>query len=101
MATTTMQPAGTVTVIGGGPYDGWCVIGTAERRICPARRYGDNNHRAYLYTALEARRDGDGEDSTVGRSQPEVSCSGSDPLPERYVPIPSPKPSRYSALTTT
>jgi hypothetical protein len=61
MATTAMRPAGTIIVLDGGPYDGWCVIGTAERRIYPAHRYSDEDRRAYFYTALEARRDGDGE----------------------------------------
>jgi hypothetical protein len=88
MATTTMRPAGTVTVIGGGPYDGWCVIGTAERRICPARRYGDDNHRACWYTALEARRDGD-----VDALDRRPLAAGSvlqwiDPLPAGYVTDP-------------
>ena len=75
MATTTFSPH-IVTVIDGGPYDGWHVIGTAERRVCPARRYSDNSRIAYRYTALEAREDGDGNGSTVGRPRPETSNSG-------------------------
>lgn len=56
MATTAMQPAGTTTVIGGGPFNGWRVIGAAERRIWPPRRYDGNSHggvpqpAAYMYS---------------------------------------------------
>ncbi|MDB5910544.1 MAG: hypothetical protein JWP34_4658, partial [Massilia sp.] len=58
-ATITVQPANTAALIAGGPFDGWQIIGTAERRICPPRHHGANGHGAYRYTALEVREDGD------------------------------------------
>ncbi len=95
--TITVQPANTAPLIVGGPFDGWQVIGTAERRICPPRHYGGNGHGAYRYTALEVREDDAAQRSARGRSPPENYVPGQIPWLEGTLRILSQAPSRCSA----
>jgi hypothetical protein len=88
MATTTVQPADTTTLIGGGPFDGWRAIATAECRICPPRRHDGNSHGAYLYTALEARENGDREALDRRPLAAGTLRQWMDPLPGWYVAEP-------------
>jgi hypothetical protein len=86
MATVSVQSATIATVIDGGPYDDWCVIGTAERLACQPRHYGDGTLFAYRYSALEVREEGNRErlDSrplAVGDIR-----EWTDPLPGPHVP---------------
>ena len=81
-ATINMQAADTAFLISGGSFDGWLIISTAERRICPPRNHGGNSRAAYRYTAVETREYGDGTALGLRPFATGNLRTWTDPLPE-------------------
>jgi hypothetical protein len=85
-ATVSIGHASNGTVINGGPYDGWRIIGTAERLACPPPRYGEGSLMAYRSCALEVRKEGE-KDGIASRPLAAGDIKQwTDPFPEGHPP---------------